>query len=596
MKLINKYLLIILCIFTVTLTSCLEDIEPESETIETEGHDNSDIDDDFDTNSKDDLDLTNGIKINFSGDSINIENPYDGAGVAISYDNGKVTVRSTVTDKEINYILSGTASSGSVKIYSDYKFGLVLNGISLVSSNGPAINIQSGKKVTVTLIDGTSNRLVDSDTYTTTSDESMKAAFFSEGQLIFEGNGSLQVYGSHNHAICSDDYILVKSGTITIPRSENDGIHANDYIEIEGGTLNITSTGDGIDCEKGYIVVNSGTININVSGQGSKCIKSTGDMTLAGGIINLTTTGNAYYSTTDADIKSAAGAKCDANMIISGNCNLTINSSGSGGKGINVDGTLTFDGGTINVTTSGALFKYGKDDAAAKAIKSDGNLTVNTGQINIKTSKEEAEGMESKATLTINGGTVEIEAYDDCINASKHIQINGGNIYCYSTTNDGIDSNGTLTVTGGVIVSAGASAPEEGFDCDNNRFTITGGILIGTGGATSSPTTSVCTQRSLIYRASLAANSIIHIESSSGEEALTFKLPKVSSTMLFSSPKLSANTNYSIYTGGSISGSNNFYGFYSDATYTKGSIATTFTTSSMVTTIGTSSGGNGGRP
>ena len=56
------------------------------------------------------------------------------------------------------------------------------------------------------------------------------------------------------------------------------------------------------------------------------------------------------------------------------------------------------------------------------------------------------------------------------MNASKSIVINGGNIYCYSSGNDGVDSNGTLTITGGTIVSIGTTSPEEGFDCDQNTF------------------------------------------------------------------------------------------------------------------------------
>lgn len=72
--------------------------------------------------------------------------------------------------------------------------------------------------------------------------------------------------------------------------------------------------------------------------------------------------------------------------------------------------------------------------------------------------------------------------YDDCMNASNSIVINGGSIYCYSSGNDGIDSNGTLTITGGVVIASGTTSPEDGFDCDQNTFKITGGIVLGIGG------------------------------------------------------------------------------------------------------------------
>ena len=149
-----------------------------------------------------------------------------------------------------------------------------------------------------------------------------------------------------------------------------------------------------------------------------------------------------------------------------------------------------------------------------------------------------------------------------------------------------------------MVISSGTTAPEEGFDCDNNTFTITGGILIGTGGATSNPTSSVCTQRILVYSGvSVTKNQLFNIQDASGNEVITFTAPRTMSsmTMLISTPKMQANTTYTVYKDGSISGGTDFYGYYTDAVYTKGTSLTTFTTSSMVTSAGSSTGG-GNRP
>lgn len=302
----------------------------------------------------------------------------------------------------------------------------------------------------------------------------------------------------------------------------------------------------------------------------------------------------------DNDTSSCAGIKCDANVVIE-TVELTILSTGSGGKGINVSGELVIHDGSISITTTGDQYVYDRDnDTAAKAIRSEGDLTINGGTFVIRTSKTEAEGIESKATLTITGGDLDVQAYDDCLNAGTYIQIDGGTIYCVSASNDGIDSNGTLTVTGGLIISAGASSPEAGIDCDQSRFTITGGTIIGIGGDTSTPTESACTQHSVVFRTSSVSNRIIHIESATGKEALTFKAPKSYSgttTLLFSSTALEANTSYTIYTGGSISGGTAFNGYYTNSTYTEGTSAGTFTTSSMVSSVRSSGmgGGPGGR-
>ena len=633
----KKFILLLLAgLIMMPLVSCSsDDDEPTPDTEqpdenkdgeEAETPEEIDPDDgDLNPNSQN-VSYENAVSIDFSGMTATVTNPFDGNGVTVSTDGAHISITSTRTDIELNYVLSGITTDGSLKIYGEYKFGIVLNGVGITNPNGAAINNQCGKKTTVTVEDNTNNRLIDGSEYTYVDGEDMKGTFFSEGQLNFYGNGNLEVRGKNKHAICTDDYFRMYEGNITIKEAASDAIHAKDYAQIDGGTIKAISVGEGIDVDghfimnggklqftttgqKGhgiktgtYATVNDGNITILVSGIASKCFNVTEDLNIYDGTFNLTTQGDAYFDTDDQDTSSAAAIKCDGNALIDQG-KITIYSSGSGGKGINVSGTLTFNDATVNVSTTGDQYVYNSQhDTAAKAIKSDGNLTVNGGTIVINTSKTEAEGLESKASLYINGGTVEITAYDDAINASDHIEITGGNTYAYSTVNDAIDSNGTLTISGGVVIAAGSTSPEGGIDCDQSRFAMTGGTVIGIGGSTSTPTTSASTQCSVIYSTSGSSVQIVRIESSTGSEVLTFKLPRTYSqlVMLFSSPSLAANTSYSIYTGGSISGGTNFHGLYSGATYSGGASASTFTTSSMVTTVGSTGGntpgGNNNRP
>ena len=235
-------------------------------------------------------------------------------------------------------------------------------------------------------------------------------------------------------------------------------------------------------------------------------------------------------------------------------------------------------------------------DSSAKGIKADGNLTIESGTIQVRTiGGEGSEGIESKSRIVIDGGNVCVSAYDDCLNATNDITINGGSIYCYSSGNDGIDSNGTLTITGGTIVASGTMTPEEGIDCDQNTFKITGGTILGIGGSTSTPTSNVCTQRSVIYSGSGTSGSLLSILSTDGTHLMSYTIPRSYNqmTILYSSPSLSSDGNYAIYSGGSISDGTSFYGLTTGGTFTDGTSVASFTTSNMVTTVGSSTNGGG---
>ncbi|WP_405396984.1 carbohydrate-binding domain-containing protein [Maribacter sp. Asnod2-G09] len=453
--------------------------------------------------------FTNTVEIVFSETSVTITNPVPDD-VVISQDGADVTVNSSIS--EVAYEVSGTTTDGMLKMYSDKKFKLSLTDLSITNNDGPAINIQSSKTIFV-LLEGTNN-LIDASSYSDIpDDEDAKAAFFSEGQLVFSGSGALNVAGNYKHGIASDDYIRVISGTITVSEAASDGMHTNDYIIIDGGTININASSDGMDCGEGYIIINAGTFNINA---------------IDDGIV-------ASYDIDDEDEP---------------------------------------------------------DDSITP------NLTINGGEFTITTS--EGEGMEAKGIMTINDGTINIDAYDDGLNAIGTLYINGGNTFVKSTLNDAIDSNAGITITGGttIAISVRTDEPDGSFDTDDNLFKVTGGTILGLALNTSFPTESASTQNTVIFDG-ISANTLLNIQSEDGTEALTYEVPYRVNTIIYSNSKLETGKTYTIYTGGSVSNGTEVNGLYTSGTYSGGTDSGDFfTIDGTVTQIGGElgpQGENGGR-
>ena len=221
------------------------------------------------------------IAIVWNGASATITGSHDSVEVVSS--NGYVTVNSTV--KDITYLLSGNGQ-GQLTIYGTNRHQLILNGLTLTCSNGPAINNQC-KKSCYTVLQGT-NSLTDGSSYAS-SDEDRKGTFFSEGQVIMSGGGSLTIKANYKNGLCSDDYIRFaeSTGTLNIT-AVNKGIEANDGIYFEGGTFVINASSEGIESDS-ILVVSGGEVYIKAA---DDAINAGDDLFITGGMVCAYSTGN----------------------------------------------------------------------------------------------------------------------------------------------------------------------------------------------------------------------------------------------------------------------------------------------------------------
>ena len=411
--------------------------------------------------SEDNLDDISNLQDFETEVTIDVANISNGTinGVEITNNNG--TIVCNHGDKKVCYVLSGTNTNGSVTITGSKKCEIKLNGVNITSPDSAALNVLCKKRCFIYLADGTTNTLT--DTKCEESNEH-KGALYCKGKLLFHGTGSLSVYGHHNNAIHSADYIIFNKGVNVYANSTaNHGIKANDGIFVNGGIINVevsAAAAKGINCES-HVIIN-------------------------GGRTTSITTGSGAYDTTDQDAKGAAAIKADSTFTINDGV-VMLKSTGSGGKGLSTDFASTFNGGSLYVITSGNQYSYSsKKTAKPKGIKSDGNLTVNGGAITIRTTGTYAEGIESKAVMTINNGSVaSYSKQDDAINSADNMTISGGFVLGYSSGNDGIDANGNCYIKGGNIYAICSGSPEVAIDANTEggyKLYLTGGNIIAIGG------------------------------------------------------------------------------------------------------------------
>lgn len=174
----------------------------------------------------------------------------------------------------------------------------------------------------------------------------------------------------------------------------------------------------------------------------------------------------------------------------------------------NNDGTLDNGSSPLgNVTISGGnITLYASDDA----IHADYTLEISGGKTEVTSAYEGLEGN----LIIVSGGETYVYATDDGVNAtsgksSPNITVSGGLLDVAVPTNgdtDGIDSNGSLTITGGTVIAKGpGSASGNAFGAaavdTDGVVSITGGSLIIFGGIektpSGSPTKTLCSSGSV---------------------------------------------------------------------------------------------------
>ena len=318
------------------------------------------------------------------------------------------------------------------------------------TANATEVTVKSGEDITISeegvyVISGTATDC----TITVDADSAAKV------QLVLDGVSITNADAPAIYVLSADKvFVTTASG------SSNELTTTGEFAAI-GDVTNI----DGVIFAKDDLVLNGqGTLTINSSASG---VVGKDDVKITGGTYNITATEHGIQGK-------------DSVAIADGTFNITAGTDAIHAKN-DEDLTLGYAyiaGGTFNL------------NGASDGIEGYAVVQIDGGDITI----DSQEGIEG-TYIQINGGTIDVTATDDGINASDKsseydivLEINGGDVSVNmaSGDTDALDSNGSLFITGGTVNITAQSA----FDYVANA-SMTGGTVIVNGEQVSEITASM---------------------------------------------------------------------------------------------------------
>ena len=477
------------------------------------------------------------------------------------------------------YELKGKSSDGRIIVDADKddEVTLVLNGLELTSEIGSPLVCTKAKKLTLHLAEDSENSLSDTSNYSFAKGETEPdAAVYVKADMVINGAGSLYVNGNYADGIkCKDGLkVCTEQGSMLRINSVADGLKGRDYVFLSCGGLEVISTADGIkttndeDSTLGYISVDSGEITVT---SGEDAIQAESGLAVNGGTFSLKTGGgsasvehteeqgfgggrdfggkrydfNELPSDDDDDLPSMKGLKAGGDIVLSGG-NITADCADDA---LHSDGEITISGGVLSLASG--------DDG----VHAEGNIIIKDGELFISTCYEGLEGL----CIDISSGTVDLTAFDDGMNAAGgdngaefgfgegsdeyYIAISGGNV-SVNSGGDGIDSNGTVALSGGSLTIYGPTNGGNGAIDYARSFAVSGGTLVALGSSQMAQAPSTLSQPCLSINAQVNAGAGIEVRDSADSVVLSVDTPKVVQSLIFSTDKFVEGETYSIYADG----------------------------------------------
>ena len=535
----------------------------------------------------------------------------DGDTCKISGNGAYVNGNQVVISGGGKYVISGTWNDGNIVVdaYESSKVYIKLNGVDINCSDDACLRVNQADKVFFTLAEGTENILESGAEY---SDEALEdgtgGTIFAHDDLTINGSGSLTITANYKHGIDANDDLIITGGTIAI-NAVTDGIHVNDSFRMKDADIVIEAGDDGIitSKEEAYVYIESGLLNITSSDDG---IHATGDVLVEGGNVDISSGDDGIHSDTNVSIndgiinipKCYEGIEALNIDIAGGETYIYPTDDGLNANGGSGD-MFSFGGmqGGMNVNMGEAAPGFNPDNMFEQSdSESESDTGVSDGQTvevlnDVKQSDSESEsdtgaaegqtvkvmndveqsdsGSESD-TGAAEGQTVKVlndveQSKNESVNTGENadnteeqetcINISGGKLTIINENGqdaDGIDSNGSIYISGGEIyVSLSGNGTNNALDYASENggiCEITGGTIIACGGnGMVEAISDTSTQCSIMYNLSTAvdAGSTVTLKDADNKEIISYNVPCSFSSVVVSTPKMQQNETYTLTMG-----------------------------------------------
>lgn len=404
------------------------------------------------------------------------------SGSGVEIDGSTVTITAAGT-----YVLSGSLSDGQVvvKAGDSDKVQIVLDGVTVGNSAACAIYAQSADKVFVTAADGTANTLkTTGEAATSDTDKNLDGVIFAECDMTINGTGTITVESAKASGLVGKDDLKLAGVTLNVTAAEN-GLEANDSVRVASGTYTIAATEDGVhsdnddEAQNGYFYMFDGTVTISA---GDDAVHASSYLTVNGGTLTVNESGEGLegsvvtindgtvdVTSKDDGINASSGGGSD--MFMGGG------PGGPGGKGGQrpEDGQMPADGELPEGMEPPADGAAPADMAPPTDGAGDADAELPADAEGSASADESAESL--TPLLTINGGTIHVNASGDGLDSNGDLIINGGEAYVSGPTNDGntaVDYGDGCTAVqnGGILIAAGSSGMAESFDSSSEQGVI----------------------------------------------------------------------------------------------------------------------------